>query len=497
MARPPPWLRISRMRILPLLLLLAVPFTVRAQDDEGPTGGGEVVTAGDAITREMCEKLRDLVIPRIEAYTRMKFRRPIPIQLEPLAVWQNKIQQDGFAGQAGRHALAYYTPSQNIVTVVPWVIGGYLGGNPGKKSRDEWYADLEPTMIHELCHGIHHQNFYTEGRNYAASLKPRPTDSEVERSTVDFLMGEGVPELVSLRTTDFIQNMHRHPRQELSGPIQYMRQYSPDGKQPYRMKLMALGYVDGLDLMHQISLRAGARGIRAILYRPPPMPLLFQPDILGTVDLDDPPDPDSVFGFLSPEILKGMEVRLAVNPGHGRYFDSAYRTGIRQEGCLLGYVAEVGSDTGPYGTSRYAFWVSDPDHPASWRHDQAASLKALNPAAAKEKQVSTTSVRGHPIKATVIHVPLDDGSLYVRAEAEGLVVLAHESKPTKNLEERVVLALRSLWLRKPQPKVYDAALKKALENIPASMRSGGGEAPGDGGGGDGGGDDGGFDEGGD
>jgi len=289
--------------------------------------------------------------------------------------------------------------------------------------------------------------------------------------------------------------MHRHPRQELSGPINCMRQYTPDGKQPYRMKLMALGYVDGLDLMHHISLRAGTRGIRGILYRPPPMALLFQPEILATVDLDDPPDPDSVFGFLSPEILKGSEIRLAVNPGHGRYFDSAYRTGARQEGCLLGYVAEVGEETGPYGVSRYAFWVSDPDHPASWRNDQAVSLKALNPNGAKEKQVAATSIKGHPIKVNLITVPLDDGGLYVRGESEGLVVLAHEAKPTKNLEERVVLALRSLWLRKPKAKLYDAALEKALQNLPESMRKGhtAEDAPGS----DEGGGDGGFDEGGD
>ena len=54
--------------------------------------------------------------------------------------------------------------------------------------------------------------------------------------------------------------------------------------------------------------------------------------MLATVDLEDPPDPDSVFGFLVPYELKGMGIRLAVNPGKGRFIKKAYEpVGVRVE----------------------------------------------------------------------------------------------------------------------------------------------------------------------
>jgi hypothetical protein len=59
---------------------------------------------------------------------------------------------------------------------------------------------------------------------------------------------------------------------------------------------------------------------------------------------------------------------------------------------------------------------------------------------------------------------MDDKSLYVRAETSGLVILAHESKPTPNLEERALIALRALYLRKPKPKLYETAKAKAIES---------------------------------
>ena len=68
-----------------------------------------------------------------------------------------------------------------------------------------------------------------------------------------------------------------------------------------------------------------------------------------------------------------------------------------------------------------------------------------------------------------VTVKMDDGSLYVRAETAGLVVLAHESKPTANLEQRVLLALRALYIVKPKAKLYDAAKAKAM----AALEKGG------------------------
>jgi len=437
--------------ILVVSLLAAVAF---AQEDL------ERMEAADAITLELAEAMRDDVTPRVETFTRMKFRRPVPMRIQPRAEWEAWLKASG-GGLSARHTLAYYRPDINQVTVVPWVIGGYMKRKPDLKTREQWVEELEPTMIHELVHGIHHQNFYTKGRAYAASMKKAGlTEEELDQSTVEFLIGEGVPELVALRTTAFPQRMHRHPRKP-DGIIHYMRSYRPNGKDTYRSRLLAMGYVDGLNLMHAIALKAGTRGIRGIMYRPPPRVLLFQPDILGSVDLDDPPDPDSIFGQLAPEVLKGTEVRLAVNPGRGRYFSGAYRAG-RAPGCLIGFVAEV--DDGPNGHGRYAFFVADPDLPGGWSEAQAASLKALNPAGAKETLEPLPLMKGQ--KARLLAVELDDESRYVRAEANGLVVLAHETKPTQMLEKRALAALRALHIRRPKPKLYDEAVEQAMANLP-------------------------------
>ncbi|MDH3592477.1 MAG: hypothetical protein OER88_11390 [Planctomycetota bacterium] len=442
-----------------LFLLVGAGLPAAAQDDGGPE-----MTAGDALDLELCRRIRDQVLPLIEVHTRMKYRRPIPVRIEPLNVWKMKVKQKGFAGQSGKHALAYYRPGLNDITIVPWVIGRYTpdGKTKQRKTRQSWIADLEPTMIHELTHGIHHQNFFSEGRLYAASLRPKLSENDLDRSTVAFLLGEGVPELVALRTTKFLFRMHRTPR-PLDGLRHYIGKYVPAGKDPYRMKLMENGYVDGLNLSAAIEKNSGMRGIRAVLYRPPPRHVLFDPEILATVDLEDPPDPDSVFGFLSPEVLRGGGIRLAVNPGHDRFFHGAYRTGRRVDGCLLGYVAELGDSDEPGGRSRYAFYVSDPDAPASWRKDQAVSLMAKNATGAKEKTVALPFSKG--AKATM-HIVKADG-LWVRGEAGGMVVVAHETKPTQFLERRVLMALTVLHKNRPKKDLYKAAKAKALAKLAA------------------------------
>ncbi len=443
-------------RLLAILLLAGAAV---AQDS------GAMMTAGDALSVEMCEKIRDTVIPRVEAFTRMKYRRHVPIRVQPKAHWEAAQKAEGFGGFSARHALAFYRKGINDVTVVPWVIGRYpppgQPGEPMKRTREEWVMELEPTLIHELTHAIHFQNFYSEGRTVQASLRADGlSDDELDESTVEFLLSEGFPELVALRTTDFRGSMQRHPAPAPDGVRAYMKKYVPNKKDPYRVTLSQSGYSDGLDLLHHLQLKAGPGGVRACLYRPPPRLLLFQPELLATVDLEDPPDPDSILGFLYPDVLKGKEVRLAVNPGSGRLFEGAYESGFRAPGCLIGYVAEVGAASDPQGESRYAFFVSDPDEQGDWSSAQASSLKAMNPSGVAEKQMPLEYVEG--VKATVVTVKMEDGSLYVRGEAHGLVVLAHEAKPTPNLEERVVIALSALYERRPAPNLYADALKKAL-----------------------------------
>jgi hypothetical protein len=316
-------------------------------------------------------------------------------------------------------------------------------------------------MIHELTHAIHRQNFFSEGRDAAATVQVGAIPDDVlDRATVDFLLGEGFPELVASRTTDFKSHMDRSPAPHLDGVRHYMKTYKTNDKDVYRVTLFQHGYVDGLNLCHHVQLGSGARGVRACLYRPPPRVLLFQPELLKTIDLEDPPDPDSIFGFLSPAALGGQDVRLAVNPGTGRLFEGAYEGGGKVEGCLIGYVAEVGAAGDPQGESRYAFFVADPDSPGSWSSEQASSLKNMNPDGAAEKQAQLPKADNVSVK--VLSVKMEDGSLYVRAETGGLVVLAHESKPTANLEERVLRALRVLYIAKPKAKLYEEAKAKAM-----------------------------------
>jgi len=434
-----------------VLLLLAA--TALAQSDAR-------VEAAEGIDREMCERLRDMVIPRIEAFTRMKYRRPVPMRIQPRAQWIAAQKESGYAGHSAQRMAAFYSPSVNEVTIIPWAIGRYPVGDakttPLRKTRAEWVVALEPTLIHELVHAIHFQNFFIESRFYGTSLRMDGlSEDEIDSSTVQFLLGEGFPEFVSLRTTEYPDHMHRYPAVELDPVRRYMGVYTPDGKQPYRIILFDNGYGDSLTLLHHLFLKAGARGVRAVLYRPPPRLLLFQPGILGSVELDDPPDPDSILGFLSPEILKGHEVHLAVNPGAGRHFRSAWRSGARAKGCLIGYVAHVA------GAGDYAFFVADPDRPGHWSEKQAQSLERIHPKGVKKTLARLPLMKGKGVMASLLRVRTGDRGLYVRAETDGLVVLAYEQKPTKTLADRVLAALRVLYLRRPKPRLYDAALEQA------------------------------------
>jgi hypothetical protein len=426
-----------------------------------------IMTAGEALDRQTCERCADEVKARIERWCRMKYRRPVPVTVQPRTVWERAIKQEGYAGHAAKQGAAFYFPVQNFIQVVPWVIGGYQGAmNPPKLSKQEWIDRLESTIIHELMHALHCQNFFIVlGGADTASLRTSgiaARDKDV--ATVDFLVAEGVAELAAARTaTREARMLSRLPEREISSGQIYWDRYQPDGQKPFRVILFDHGYQDGIDLLDKLMRKAGPRALRAVLYRPPPRALLFQPELLAKVDLDDPPDPDSAFAFLSPDGVQFGEVFLAVSPGKGRYFRRAATgtTGTRSNGCLLGYTAVVGGTGEPNGKSSYALFLADPDEPGSWSAEQVASLKQLG----KAREASRPLPRADGVKATVLTVRPDDASLWVRAEADGLVVLAHETKPTPNLEKRVLLALRVLHIRRPRPQVYAAMLAEARKNI--------------------------------
>jgi hypothetical protein len=386
----------------------------------------------------------------------------------PKAIWDAQMKQQGPGGTMARQALAFYSIGENAITVIPWTIGGYQDGTPEQKSRQEWIHELESIIIHELMHALHHQNFYVVlgGGRAASGRAAGQTEQEIDEAVVEFLTAEGMAELVSVRvaTEEARRNLLRRPARELSAPDRFWVRYQPDGKQPFRLLLSQYGYQDGLDLLHKLSLKGGPRALRGILYRQPPRSLFFQPELLAAVDLDDPPEPDSVFAYLSPELPEGNEVRLAVNPGENRFFAKAYATPGGPRTCLVGYVAILGETGEDSGRGRYAFFVSDPDAPGTWSAEQVTSLKALYPTGASEKTKPLPMLKG--VEAKLLTIKAEDGSLYIRGEAAGLVVLAHESNPTKNLEERVLGALRVLHIKRPTPKLYDvpgAAAQKKLD----------------------------------
>ena len=109
--------------------------------------------------------------------------------------------------------------------------------------------------------------------------------------------------------------------------------------------------------------------------------------------------------------------------------------------------------------------VADPDRPGNWSEKQAQSLERIHPRGVKKTRARLPLMKGKGVMASLVRVRTADRGLYVRAETNGLVVLAHEQKPTKTLADRVLAALRVLYLRRPKPKLYDAALEQARAGL--------------------------------
>jgi hypothetical protein len=443
-----------RRTILALFLLGTL---ARAQEVPPGESAEPQYTAGEWMTVENCDALKREVMPLIEADTRMAFRRPVPLEILPREAWEQMKQQEGFGGHAATHMAAYYTPGRNVVTMVPWNFEGPPGGPKLTRTAADWRRAIEATLIHEMVHAIHHQNFYSERAVYMASLKAAGlTEEEIDRSTVDFLQGEGFAELVALHTSRAPEGVGRHPERETESPATYMRRYLPDadGKTAFRIKLFDHGYQDGLTLMHHLRLQGGIRAVRAALYRPPPRVLLFQPALLGKLDLDDPPEPDVILRAMHPGPLSADGIFLAMNPGRGRFFAAAIPGRNRE--CLLGYTAK--SSEGANDGGEYAFFVAHPDRPCTWVEEQAESLRALGES--KESRVPLPVLKD--ATARLITAATKDGDFYVYAETGGLVVLMREATRTPLAEERALAALAALYIKRPKPKLYDEAYREAL-----------------------------------
>ncbi len=447
-----------------LLLLLALPAAAQSI----------LVTAGEALDEKTCQACSDRVRDRIEEWTRMKYRRGVPIGIQPRNRWHQMLKASGVAGHNARSGLAFYNIISNSITVVPWVIGRYPvpggKGKPDKKEKIEWLNKLESIIIHELMHALHHQNFYVVlgGARQASIRTSGLSAEEKDVATVEFVTAEGMAELVAVRTATVGAQpyLSRRPQTELDSPQGYWNRYQPDGKKPFRVILSNSGYQDGLNILNSLNRLAGPRAVRGLLYRQPPRELFFNPALMAKHGVfDDPPDPDSIFAFLSPDGVKFGEVHLAVWPGKNRFYSNA-RPGPgrhRAKGCLIGYTANVGDEDDLHGRSNYAFFVADPDAPGTWSTEQAASLLRTEPTGTKEKKINLPGFAG--VKMRLITVKRKDGSVEMRGEVSGLVICARETKPTPNLEERLTYALSALYIRRPKKDLYTAALVEAKKRI--------------------------------
>ena len=435
----------------------------------------ELISSGDWITLENCQRLRDEAIEEIEEFTRIKYRRPVPINIMSSHEYSARQADSGFSGWIGRHAAAYYSPGENRITVIPW-------GKGGPAPAEFWEVTTRRTMIHEMAHALHHQNFWTAGPHHLAASKVSGlTEEEIDAATVDNLLNEGFAELVEYGISmqrarrqrkargtlppEIAARFGRTPAPRLEKPLGYMKRYvpDPDSKEPYRIKLLSHVYRDGLTLMYHLMLQGGMRAVRSVLYRSPHRLLLFQPSVLASADLSDPPEPDAIFGLLHPGPLSNEGIRLATRPGPHRYFDGA--TQGHDRSCLLGYVARATG--GPFDGSQYAFFIADPDNPGTWARDQLETLEKQAKRKIRSKRLKLPLSKS---RATLTIVP-QHSQTYIHGEIPGVVVLVKivkdkiTSSDIKRLQERVVYALRALQIKKPRAFVFKDVMKKARVEV--------------------------------
>ena len=456
------------------LFLLVVLATARGQEAEAPQPEPtkpeptkpEPIDAWAWVTLKNLLPLRDEVMRSIEELTRIRFRQPVEVRILSRMEWEQRVESEGFMGATADRTSAYYSPGVNVITFQPWIFSW-------KATAEDWRTRSRQTMIHELTHALHHQNFYTEGGDYRASLRTAGlTEDQIDNSTVDFLVAEGFAELVSYslslrrvkRATraraptraDVDFRLGRKPERRPQPLADYMKRYRPTGEDAYRLLLFDHGYQDGLTCLYHLMLSGGMRSVRSVLYRIPHRMLLFSPDLLAGTDLDDPPEPDPIFEFLHPGPLDPEGILLATNPGPGRFFRSAIHGKAR--GCLLGYTARA--TQGEYAGSEYAFFVADPDAPGDWADQQLDSLRKLATGRGRIRERKHVLPLSRRTRVTITTVPVGEG-LYVHARHEGIVVLVRERKRTRSVEQRVLAALRALIIKRPTPGVFREARAKA------------------------------------
>ena len=170
-----------------VLLFVLLAGVVFAQEDGKKP---ELISSEDWITLENCQRLRDEAIQEIEEFTRIRYRRPVPINIMTSHEYSANRGASGFAGWISSHAAAFYSPGTNEITVIPF-------RKQGPAPAAYWEASTRGTMIHEMAHALHHQNFWTLGPHHnAASKISGLSDDEIDAATVDNLLNEGFAELV-------------------------------------------------------------------------------------------------------------------------------------------------------------------------------------------------------------------------------------------------------------------------------------------------------------
>ena len=96
------------MRLLALILVLLSSGPALAQE--------RLLTAGEALDKATCQQVSDSVRARIEKWTRLKYRRSVPVDILSQQHWRRMLQAGGVAGNNARRGLAFYNIISNQIT---------------------------------------------------------------------------------------------------------------------------------------------------------------------------------------------------------------------------------------------------------------------------------------------------------------------------------------------------------------------------------------------
>ena len=75
-----------------ILLALSLSLLIAAGAARAQGGERHLVEAADALDRQTCQEVINNCMRRIEVFTRMKYRRHVPVRVEPRAIWEARLK---------------------------------------------------------------------------------------------------------------------------------------------------------------------------------------------------------------------------------------------------------------------------------------------------------------------------------------------------------------------------------------------------------------------